>query len=316
MTREEVLNSVQLKKRFCKDCNIPITVFENPYFYERLTALDTIFHCKRQFEHFCVELTEFNNEQDYFEYYNQVKYNMITDIKNNPAYQQFINDDEIRLANQFSYMKQPIGSRNLYVEENSGKTFISIDMKKANYSALNFYSKDIFKSDSWEDYVEKFTGSLHIQRSKYIRQVVLGACNPKRQIDYEKSLMTKLYLHIKETLNDDRFEVYSLNTDEIIIEIDKCRHPLNLLKDIIASCPSGIGSLVRVEMFDLERAGLYGWLKVIYDDEHTVKFKCIDAEIFLQVVKHYYNIPITENDLVFWHNGRLARFLEEVKNPW
>jgi hypothetical protein len=117
-------------------------------------------------------------------------------------------------------------------------------------------------------------------------------------------------------LNDDRFEAYSLNTDEIIISIDKFRHPLNELKDIIATCPSNIGSLVRVEMFELQKAGDYGWLKIIYDDSRTVQFKCIDAEIFHQVVKHYYNVPITDNDLVFRHNGRLARFLEEVSDPW
>ena len=26
--------------------------------------------------------------------------------------------------------------------------------------------------------------------------------------------------------------------------------------------------------------------------------------------------PITDNDLVFYHNGRLAKFLKEVNNPW
>lgn len=311
MTKEEALNSIQLKKRFCKDYNIPIALFDNPYFYERLTTLDTIFHCIKQFNLFCEEMQQFKNEQDYFEYYNQVKDNMITDIRSNPMYQQFLNDDGV-----IQVPKQSIGNRNVYIEENDDKVFISIDMKKANFSVLHFYSRDIFRCDTWEEYVSRFTDSLYIQNSKYIRQVVLGACNPKRQITYEKSLMTRLYLHIKETLNDDEFEIYSLNTDEIIISIDRFHHPLNQLKEIIAACPSGIGSLVRVEMFDLQKVGDYGWLKVIYDNNYTVQFKCIDAEIFHQVVKHYYNIPITDNDLVFRHNGKLARFLEEVNNPW
>lgn len=92
MTREEVLNSIQLKKRFCKDCNIPITVFDNPYFYERLAALDTIFNCVKQFNLFCAEMQQFDNEQDYFEYYNSVKDRMISDIKGNQAYQYFNTD--------------------------------------------------------------------------------------------------------------------------------------------------------------------------------------------------------------------------------
>lgn len=316
MKREEILNSIQLKKRFCKDCNLPITLFDNPYFYERLSALDIIYDCVSKFKLFCQELQHFNCEQDYFEYYNSVKDNMINDIKSNPAYHNFLDDEDVRDILRYSYMKQDVTNNNLYVEQNEDKTFISIDMKKANFSALNFYSKDIFNCNTWEDYVGRFTDSQHIKNSKYIRQVVLGACNPKRQVNYEKSLMTKLYLHIKETLNDETFKVYSLGTDEIVISIDNFHYPLNKLKEIISNCPLGIGTLVRVEMFDLQKAGNYGWLKVIYDNSQTVQFKCIDAEIFHQVVKHYYNMPVTENDLVFRHNGRLARFLEEVKNPW
>lgn len=316
MTKEEVLNSINLKKRFCKDYNIPITVFDNPYFYERLEVLDIIFDCIKQFNWFCSEMKQFDNEQDYFEYYNSVKDKMISDIKNNQQYQIFNNDLSGRNEVAVNSEKAKVGKQNLYVEQNDGKVFISIDMKKANFSSMHFYSNEIFGCDTWEDYVSKFTDSLHIQNSKYIRQVVLGACNPKRQIQYERQLMLRLYLHIKDTLGDDSFTAYSIGEDEILIDVDNFHYPLNQLKEIISSCPSGIGSLVRVEMFDLQKAGDYGWLKIIYDDNHTIKFKCIDAEIFHQVVKHYYNIPVTENDLVFRHNGRLARFLEEVKNPW
>ena len=316
MTRDEVLNSIQLKKRFCKDCNIPITVFDNPYFFERLTTLDMIFHCIEQFDWFCAEIQQFDSEQDYFEYYNSIKDKMISDIKGNPKYQYFNTDLSDKFENTLNYTRAKVGRQNLYVENNDGKTFISIDMKKANFSAMHFYSRDIFGCDTWEDYVGKFTNSLHIQNSKYIRQVVLGACNPKRQIRYEHSLMLKLYLYIKDTLDDENFAAYSIGEDEILIEADKFRHPLNLLKEIIAFCPLNIGSLVRVEMFDLQKLGDCGWMKAIYDENQTVEFKCINAEIFHQIVKHYYNIPITENDLVFRHDGKLARFLEEVKNPW
>lgn len=316
MTKEEVLNSIQLKKRFCKDCNVPITIFDNPYFYERLAALDVAFNCVEKFDWFCAEMRQFDNEQDYFEYYNSIKDKMISDIKENQAYQHFNTDLSGKSETALDTLRANVGKQNLYIENNDGKTFISIDMNKANFLAMNFYSKDIFGSDTWEDYVGKYTSSLHIQSSKYIRQVVLGACNPKRQIQYEHSLMLKLYLHIKNTLNDENFAAYSIGEDEILIEADKFRHPLDQLKEIITSCPSEIGSLVRVEMFDLQKSGDYGWLKVIYDENQTVEFKCIDAEIIHQVVKHYYNIPITENDLVFRHNGRFARFLEEVKNPW
>ena len=62
-------------------------------------------------------------------------------------------------------------------------------MNKANFSALHNYNSNIFNNkNTWEEYVSNFTNNEHIINSKYIRQVVLGNCNPKRCITYEKYL--------------------------------------------------------------------------------------------------------------------------------
>lgn len=317
MTREDVLNSIALKKRFCKDCNIPIAVFDNPYFSERLETLDILNDCEFKFYKFCLELESFDSEQDYFEHYNSVKDKMITHIKNNPTYQVF-NEQNI------DKLDVGVNKRNLYVEQNDGGTFVSIDMKQANFTALRQFSKSIFDNcETWEEFVGKFTDSKHMAKSKYIRQVVMGACNPKQQIKFERFLMSILCKHIMDTVDGD-VNIYSLGDDEIIITIDNPNEPsefssgfsLNELRVAINTCIGGIGELVRVDMFDLHKIGNVGWMKTYYGDEDRVEFKCLDAEIFHQIVKHYYGVPITEDDLVFYHNGRLAKFLKEVDNPW
>lgn len=314
MTREEVLKSIGLKKRFCKDCNLPINLFDEPYFTQRLVALDIQFGCVAKFNSFCAELEKYSNEQSYFEYYNLVKDSVINMIKDNPAYMRFLNDEfsDARIIQRTI----SLGNRNLYIEDNNDKTFISIDMKKANFSALRYYSPEIFKNmETWEKYIGSFTSSEHIKNSKYIRQVILGACNPKRQITYEHYLMNILYLHLKDKLGDE-VEFYSLGNDEIIISVDGTSVSAKDIKAAIESCPQNIGDLVRFEMFDLQKVGDFGWMKVIYDEPERVEFKTINADIYHQIIKHYWNQPIIEDDLVFRYNGTLARFLEEVKNPW
>lgn len=314
LTREEVLKSIGLKKRFCKDCNLPINLFDEPYFMQRLNTLDVLFDCVSKFDVFCAELEKYDNEQNYFEYYNTVKDSIINMIKDNTEYIKFLNDDfaDIRVVTK----NIPLGNKNLYIEGNQDKTFISIDMRKANFSALRHYAPAIFKNmETWEQYISSFTSSEHIKNSKYIRQVVLGACNPKRQITYEHYLMTILYLHIKNELNDN-VSFYSLGNDEIIISVDGTSASANEIKEAINSCPQKIGELVRFEMFGLQKVGDYGWMKVIYDEPERIEFKTINADIYHQIVKHYRNMPITEDDLVFRYNGVLARFLKEVENPW
>lgn len=100
MTRDEVLNSIQLKKRFCKDCNLPIAVFDNPYFYQRLCTLDILYDCVDKFDQFCFEMMNFANEQSYFEYYNSVKDAMINHIKENAEYQRF-NEQDLEMSQRF-----------------------------------------------------------------------------------------------------------------------------------------------------------------------------------------------------------------------
>ena len=191
---------------------------------------------------------------------------------------------------------------------------ISIDMKKANFSALRHYNPEIFKNkDTWEDYIGAFTWCSHIKNSKYIRQVILGACNPKKQITYETYLMTILYLHIKEVLGN-KVGFYSLTTDELIIDMQSTICTEDEIKEAVSTCPQDIGSLVRVEKFDLEKVGNHGWMKIMSDGK--IEFKTLNGDIYHQIVKHYYNLPITDDDLVFRYNGELARFLKEVGNPW
>lgn len=313
MTREEVMNSIALKKRFCKDCNLPIVVFDNPYFYERLQTIDILFNCVSKFNVFCTELRQFANEQDYFEYYNKVKDSIIDFIKAKDEYNTFNNENYP--------IEAAVSKRNVYVEDNDGGAFISIDMKKANFSALKHYSPKIFDgADTWEQFVDKFTDSQHIIHSKYIRQVVLGACNPKKQIRYEHYLMNILCKHIIDTIYS--VSVFSLGEDEIILSVPReygvgSGFSLSELKKVVDSCPFGIGQLVRVEMFELFKIeGTDGYIKIYNSDSNEVEFKCLNAEIFHQIVKHYFGKPITENDLVFYHDGKLSKFLEEVNNPW
>lgn len=310
MTQEEILNSINIKKRFCKDYNLPITVYDNPYFMERLLTLDPMFETVEKFTSLCCCLSGFKSEQDYFDYYNKLKDAVITHIKSNPSYTQFCDNN---IDKKFDFPK-----KNLYSPLNDGCTFISIDMKKANFSALNHFDSAIFSNrKTWEDFLRIFTDYEYIVNSKYIRQVILGACNPGKQIAYEHYLMGCLLTHIKEEIPN--VNIYSLGEDEILIQVDgNCGYSKKRLQEVINSYPGKVGDLVKVNIFDLHIIkNTSGYIKsYYYGGEENVEFKCLDAEIYHQIVKHFYDIPITENDLVIYHNGHLAKLLKEVPNPW
>ena len=306
MTRDEVLNSINLKKRFCKDCQLPIAVFDNPYFLERLSILDRITDASAKFYQFCDELQNFKDEQSYFEYYNAVKDVVIDHIKSNDAFIRF-NATPIPAK-----PKTTVGRTNVYADHNDGKQFISIDMRKANFSAMKIFDPNIVdNADNWQQFIGQFTEMSHIKESKYVRQVILGACNPKHQIMYESYLMAKLAVSMTQQLGT---AFYSVGEDELIIQF-KDENQFQQIEEFIRSYHDDMcADNVRVELYSLHKLGTYGWTKLILNTQPTTRqFKCIDAEIFHQVIKRYYNIPITDNDLVFYHNGQLAKFLKPIE---
>ena len=83
----------KLKERFCKDNNLNIKIFEEPYFTERIKLYDNKFNTIEKLNLFKQEIEEFDNEQEYFTYYNNVKDQVINFIKSTPEYQNFITED-------------------------------------------------------------------------------------------------------------------------------------------------------------------------------------------------------------------------------
>ena len=74
--------TAKLKERFCKDCNIPLQIYEEPYFTDRLELYDLFYQSIHKWNVFKSELKKYHCEQDYFEEYNCIKDQAINDIKN------------------------------------------------------------------------------------------------------------------------------------------------------------------------------------------------------------------------------------------
>lgn len=314
MTIVEIMNSNALKKSFCREYNLPITVYDEPYFTERLHALDPLFGCVSRFNIFCDELEHFANENKYFEYYDLVKTSIVDYINRQPD---FIRFNQETYKSDSTYPK-----RDSYINENNGAGFISIDMIKADFSTLKHYSRDIFECDIWEEFVGGFTNFSHIKDSKYFRHTIMTSCNSKKQIQYRIKLMSELLDYLVGKFPE--LNIYSLDEDEILIKVEKkYNFSFDSFCKTIRSCPNGIGNLLRVNMFTLYKLdSIKGWQRnysSISDynpNEEYIEFKRCDEEVYHQIVKHYFGFEIENNDLVCCHNGELAMFLQPIKDPW
>lgn len=309
MTRDEILNSRTALKRFARDFNVPVASYDSEYFLEQLKTLSLYSsHYIELFEEFVKELAAYPSPEAYFEHYNVIKDTAIEYIMTNPEFKAFSCSD---INCPKSYIKQEV-----YKPTNDGKRFISIDLRKANFNIVTKYCPCLFEGKSWEQFLANCGASSYMQRSKYIRQVIFGACNPKKQIQ----AMTKLMLDVANKLTMHNYSIYSVTTDEILIELDAAESAsVNPIVDILQLECADLLDILKVESFMLI-ANKQGYIKQILSSTDKINanivFKCVDSDLFCQVIKHYFNLPIAKSDLVFDYKGSVASFLHPIPNPF
>ncbi|MBO5389316.1 MAG: hypothetical protein J6A59_14530 [Lachnospiraceae bacterium] len=304
--------SEKLKQRFCKDNNITVQIFSEPFFSERLEAMGM--HDK-YLEFLNVLDVNFNNsEEEYFKYYNELKDTIIDYIKKSEAFESLNTCDMSKYAT-YTGLKQS----DVYKVPNIGKNFISIDIKKANFSVLVHYAKEtgtqFFDSYSWEDFMKQFTDIRYFAESKYIRQVVFGNCNPKRQVTYEKYLVTKILDELISNNCVEESDVYSISSDELIINVDSMK-AVNVGK--ILDYINDINWIpLRITYFKLGKVeNTDAYIKKIYDYHNwdiQLELKCVKPSESIFIHRALNKEELTENDKVFISDGRLAKFIDIPK---
>lgn len=296
----------RLKERFVRDCKIPIRLYAEPYFTERLELLNKFYDTKTKWQAFCDEVEKFPNEEEYFAMYNSTKEAAMQFIQTQPAWLEFNKLD----MNQFATQNKNLPAKDIFKPSNIGGEFISIDMKKANFSSLRYFDKSIFDyAETWEDFIHKFTDSDYITTSKYIREVIMGNCNPKRVITYEKFITDGILTSILAT-GIEICDIVFFSNDEIIVEITNLDKETTYNK--IVEVVKRTEVPLRIERFTLSAVTknnkIIGYIKNLIDG--TYDFKCFNNQDLLLVMRKLHNEEIRQSDLVFENEGFLAKYID------
>lgn len=311
-----------LAKRFVSDYKLPIQIINEDLFYYCLITLGAIPKW--------VELKKLvkdkfsNNNDEFLEEYYKIRNNIITSVLNNEAYQKF---NTMPMDKYQNFRKEAnISSKNIYSQENVGKNFISIDLKKANFQVLNKVDKNIlFNSDTYEDFIGKFTDLSYVKNSKYTRQVIFGKLNPSRHITIEKYYTLKIYelLRDKFELTKD-WKITSVSNDEVVYEInvmDESSEIEDVASQIETLIKEELGLIVHIEYLKLkgfelcykstESPKFTFYSKVFINNEGEYKLISVPLPYYLITRKLYKGITPLEKDYHFNYEGCDCKFNEE-----
>lgn len=307
----EITNT--LKKRFCKDYCIPIKLYEEPFFSDRIQIFEPFYGSHTKYKNLISVANKIDNEDDFFEWAERIKNDIVDKVKATEGYKKFSKEK----IESFAPINTDIKDNVVYVHENHGKIFISIDLVKANFTALKHYDNSIlFNTDNYEEFMRLFTDEKYFIESKYMRQVVFGNLNPKLQSAYEKFMMDKILTALLKVFSKNK--IYSFLTDEIIIstDINKMITDYNKVNSVLEKINTE-GIIARVDLFQLfEIEGVTGFIKKHIID-NKIEFKCVDAMFLPYIIKKVNNQTVLPEDLMFYHDKYLVQLVQppNIKFP-
>lgn len=295
-----------LAQRFVNDYRLPIPIMGDKMFEYHLNLYEKEFHALTKWNTLWDMIDHrFEGDPEKFltEFY-KIREKIVTEVPKNEAFQNLNNCD------MSVYSTKTLHPRcaSLYNETNIGNYFVSIDLTKGNFQALNYVDKEILlNSKTYIDFIRKFTDIYYIEESKYFRQVIFGQMNPKRHITVEKYMMDKIY-----DLVVDRYNLTKLivsNSDELIFEIDTPMLDLPTSSMMEYRIEKELGMKVHVNFFSLSGYNLYSakekHKRCTFYVKHDMEFKedgelmCVPQPYYAITYKLYNHIPLCKEDFHF-----------------
>jgi len=306
----ELSNSI--KKRFIKDYKLPFQVTQEPMFSYYIKTLDPYFKTEHKLSLLKEVVETLGTEEDFFSESNKVKSQLIETIQAQEAYKGL----QSNLLKEYD-VHNGVSSRDIYTMENINKTFISLDLKHANFNVFRDFDPSLTLGfDTYSELVGSVSEFDYFKESKYLRQVIFGNMLPKKQQKLQKFVMSKLITMLHEDIGIAMDDFVSASADEVVFAVskDNISSFVEMIERKMAAntVTEKYAPWVRVEAFDLLAIGDKKFFVKENCLDGSVDFKGIPSFLFMQVYKKYIGEDLEPLDKTFFHEGYMASFTDTV----
>lgn len=283
--------NINLKKPLVKDYDLPISLYQDPYWQHQIETLEPYFKIQ---EKITAQEKAFEAlKENFFSFHNKLSQMVIDDIKNSTLFDKI---QKLDIKND----KTPQYNR-LYCPENANKNFISIDLIKANFNVLRMVEPDLFNGkETYEEYLKKFTEEEYFLNSKKIRQVIFGNLNPQRQQALQRKIISEIKEVIKEVVPEE--DIMFTSSDELIFLTTKDVYNFDFKK---------YNSILKITPFLLKQVHK-NFSFYVKESFNKVEFKQVPSYNLLEVIRYYNNQENQDLDRYFYYEGRVVKAIEPL----
>lgn len=216
--------SEENQRNFGKFASIPLQ--PGPTFEEQLVLLDRCApffgkapNAVAHWQEWCKLRAQFSDEKSMQDWITQLKGKVVNFVRQTPGYQRLMNDDLKRFAVRGFPEKY-----NIYDPSNNGKTFISVDLRKANMQALNEYDPSILQSKTYEDFIKQFTKIPCLVESRYFRLLIFSFCESNKLAAIQRFILMRELNKILPCLTAYGARIIGSSNDEFILAVDSGKY--------------------------------------------------------------------------------------------
>lgn len=273
-------------KGFCKLIGINIPDYDNfDYYINQLSKLDKWKNIYNLIEIYEQDELKFG---DLFSIRINKSNEIINFLKSSRSYNNMIDDNLL-----------PNGLIQKKVNYTSEKKYLSIDIKKANWTCIKKYDPDFINElgETYEDFLNKFDVPNIFHESKQLRQYIFGNLNPKRQGKVQRSMIQSII----DSLNYLNLNIEGINNDEVIYSFKSYDEILDIINIDDNIFNYTIYTIDKIEDFFIRT-----YYSINGEKLHKNLFGCNGNMFFVNLKKYITNESIDIRDLIFRVDGNLA----------
>lgn len=292
---------LEFREIFCNDFKIPIRIFQSPFFEYYMNLFNKDLDTLAKAEIFNKTLQTYSTLDNFKEEWHKIKNGIVSDIESVEEYKRLISLKEgyqtpfkVERGNPYNFKFKDVEC-------------ISIDLISANFNCLkNYNSKIVLDTNNFKELVSKYTTCPYYSEVKIFRQVVFEKLHPNKQQGLQREMMDQVLKDLfKEFPN---LYVRMPSNDEIVVPLNQdYPHLKSMVLQIVKN--HKLSSMLKTESFVVRH---------IFDDcfykefeDGKIQLRQVPTNIFSQAYKKARGLPLTEEDLYFMHEGKLAKFMEQ-----
>jgi hypothetical protein len=276
-------------KGFCKIFDISVPDYDHfDYYIGQLSKLNKYKDLKELIYLYEQAEDELGN---LYEYRMRKSDEIISFLQNTRAYNEMTLDNLIPdypISKSFQY--------------DNTKKYLSIDMRKANWTVLKNYDPPFANElpNTYDDLLDQFEMPQVFKKSKSLRQYIFGNINPRKQAKSQRVIMQRI---IDQFSKLDGINLECIKNDEVIYSYTDIEYLKNNVLDKIDN------SQFKIKLFRNEKVEDFR-IDFIMDESEQILYRemvgCNGSRFFLLLKKYIFIEKVDIRDLYFRMDGNIA----------